>query len=120
MEGLLFTKQMDLFFDKFSMNKNAPRCGETLIFIIFVGRQRFRRVHDYIRQSLLKMALIACGAGAGGLRDCKGDEARIYMGLSAVLSKKCCPEKADTFIPNDAMSWSQICLRWKWSGHNLP
>ena len=26
------------------MKKNAPRCDEILIFIIFVGRQRFRRV----------------------------------------------------------------------------
>ena len=25
------------------MKKNAPRCDEILIFIIFVGRQRFRR-----------------------------------------------------------------------------
>ena len=33
------------------MKKNAPRCDEILIFIIFVGRQRFRRdiyVHTYI------------------------------------------------------------------------
>ena len=44
MEGLFSKKQMDFFFDHFSMKKNAPRCGETLIFIIFVGRQRFRRV----------------------------------------------------------------------------
>jgi hypothetical protein len=81
---------------------------------------RETHIHDYIRRSLLTMALIACGAGAGGLRDCKGDEATIYNGLSAVLSLKCCPKKADTFIPNDVISWSQICLRWKWSGHNLP
>ena len=25
------------------MKKNVPRCDEILIFIIFVGRQRFRR-----------------------------------------------------------------------------
>ena len=43
MEGLFSKNRWTFFFDHFSMKKNAPRCGETLIFIIFVGRQRFRR-----------------------------------------------------------------------------
>ena len=31
------------------MKENAPRCDEILIFIIFVGRQRFRRdVYVYL------------------------------------------------------------------------
>ena len=38
MEGLLFTKQMDLFFGDVLNEKNAPRCDETVIFIIFVRR----------------------------------------------------------------------------------
>ena len=42
------------------MKKNAPRCDEILIFIIFVGRQRFRRdvyVLVMTNSLLLKMVL---------------------------------------------------------------
>ena len=42
-KGFYSQSRWTFFLQRFSMKKNAPRCDEILIFIIFVGRQRFRR-----------------------------------------------------------------------------
>ena len=42
-KGCYSQSRWTFFLERFSMKKNAPRCDEILIFIIFVGRQRFRR-----------------------------------------------------------------------------
>ena len=42
-KGCYSRSRWTFFLERFSMKKNAPRCDEILIFIIFVGRQRFRR-----------------------------------------------------------------------------